>query len=525
MMRKLNQKGSFIIWFTLSFALLGTFIGFAVDFGRAYLQKARIARLVDAAAIVAAKVVQGQTGNEAAATMAACDSMTMNGAPVVMINATTCAATQGAPFTANIEYYDAPVQGGPPIRHVRVTGNEPVSTTFLRFLGWMVPGDYSTINVAAIAEAAPERPIDLVIVLDRSGSMSQSNKIVDLKTTVNEFLANNFTGNDRIGMVSFAWRGCGNAAGGDDFAADICQPDVPMDFATSGFINTLKNRVNQLTPNNGATNTMEALRTARVPIAAAFSDPARAATRKVVLLITDGKPTAMRRDTDDACRRNPKTGALVDEWNTFPPNTFPNGCLMEANAASGGQSGRSTLSLGSMTYAYNATIPNIFQETISCFRALSDCVTGSNGVMYEADLIRNCGVGNAACAAAGAHDVLVFAIGIGTINNSQPNASFDKHAKCMLLRAANGTDLLNTGNNSVESINTVCTPPSPSPPYSDGDTYAELLNGWPCGTGPCINSTQEKGKLYIVDQTGNVQTQMRQVFAEIAAILKLRLTV
>ena len=35
--------------------------------------------------------------------------------------------------------------------------------------------------------------------------------------------------------------------------------------------------------------------------------------------------------------------------------------------------------------------------------------------MYEADLIRNCGAGNAACAAAGAHDVLVFAIGIGSV--------------------------------------------------------------------------------------------------------------
>ena len=93
--------------------------------------------------------------------------------------------------------------------------------------------------------------------------------------------------------------------------------------------------------------------------------------------------------------------------------------------------------------------------------------------------------------------------------------SFDKHGKCMLLRAANGTDLLNTGNNTVESINTICTPPPPT--YSDNDTYAELRNFWPCGSGPCINSTQEKGKVYFVDQTGNVQAQMQQVFNDIAA--------
>ena len=119
-------------------------------------------------------------------------------------------------------------------------------------------------------------------------------------------------------------------------AANICQPDVPMADATSANINTLKNRVNGLTTNNGATGTMEALRTARVPIAAAFNDPTRANTRKVVLLITDGKPTVMRRDTDAQCKQNPKTGAVVAAWNS---GSFPNGCLMEANDAYWGTCG------------------------------------------------------------------------------------------------------------------------------------------------------------------------------------------
>jgi hypothetical protein len=516
-MGKLNQKGSVLIFLTLAFALLGTFIGFAVDFGRAYLEKARMSRLVDAAALAAAKTLQGQSGFEDEATRAACDSMEMNGAPVVM-NGTACESTNSN-ATFPVTFFDAPVQGGPPIRHVRVEGHEPMPTTFLRFLGWMVPGDFSKIDVATAAEAGPERPIDLVLVLDRSGSMSGA-KIAALKTTVNEFLDNNFTGHDRIGMVSFAWRGCGNAAGGDDIAANICQPDVAMADATSGHINTLKTRVNLLTPNNGATNTMEALRTARVPIAAAFNDPTRVATRKVVLLVTDGKPTAMRRDTDAQCKRNPMTGAVVAAWNT---GSFPNGCIMEANDAPGGRSGRSTLSNpSSQTYANGSTF---FLNTITCIRSLNDC-TGTNrtnGVLYEADLIRNCGAGNASCTAGGEHDVLFFAIGIGQDTPGlNPNQRFDKYAKCMLLRAANGTELLNSGNNTLESINTICTPPPPT--YSDGDTYADLRNHWPSCTGPCINSTQEKGKVYFVDQTGNVQAQMQQVFNEIAALLKLRLT-
>ena len=257
------------------------------------------------------------------------------------------------------------------MQHVQVTGIEPMPTTFLKFLGWMVPGDFSKIDIAATAQAAPERPVDLMLVLDRSGSMSTI-KIGALKTTVNEFLDNNFTGNDRIGMVSFAWRGCGNAAGDDNFAANICSPDVPMAFADSGFINTLKTKVNALTPNNGATNTMEALRTARVPIAAAFNDPTRVATRKVVLLITDGKPTAMRRDTDAQCKQNPKTGAPVTAWSS---GSFPNGCLMDANDANGGYATRSTLSHGSLT---NANGSSFFLNTISCFRSLHDCDPGGS---------------------------------------------------------------------------------------------------------------------------------------------------
>ena len=172
-MRKLNQKGSFIIFLTLAFALLGTFIGFAVDFGRAYLQKARISRLVDGAALAAAKVLKGQADYEDEATRAACDSMLMNGAPVVISGVGACEGTNGAPLTVSISFFDANVAGGPPIKQVQVTGIEPMSTTFLRFLGWLTPGDFSTLNIAATAQAAPERPVDLMLVIDRSGSMGQ----------------------------------------------------------------------------------------------------------------------------------------------------------------------------------------------------------------------------------------------------------------------------------------------------------------------------------------------------------------
>ena len=154
-MRKLNQKGSILIFLTLAFALLGTFIGFAVDFGRAYLQKARVSRLVDGAASAAAKVLKGQASYEDVATRAACDSMEMNGAKVAMVGGNTCEATTSN-LTVTLTFPDLVVQGGPPIKSVLVTGIEPMPTTFLKFLGWMVPGDFSTIDVSAQAQAGPE---------------------------------------------------------------------------------------------------------------------------------------------------------------------------------------------------------------------------------------------------------------------------------------------------------------------------------------------------------------------------------
>ena len=517
-MRNLNQKGSILIFLTLAFALLGTFIGFAVDFGRAYLEKARISRLVDAAALAAAKALKGQVGFEDEATKAACDSMEMNGAPVAMSGPLSCAATTGAPFTVTLQFLPVAVAGGPPIQHVQVTGIEPMPTTFLKFLGWMVPGDFSKMDVSATAQAGPERPVDLMLILDRSGSMGEvppgsgQNKLQMLKTAVNAFLGNAFTGSDRIGMISFSTRGCGNASGGDDFAAITCQPDVPLTDATSSNITMLKNRVSGLDLSN-LTNTQEALRTARAPMAAVFDDPNRGpVTRKAVLLVTDGKPTVMRIDTNTKCHQDPFDNSSVTGWST---GTFNSGCLMGATATNGSSAFRLTLSNGSQT---NVTSSTLFQHVESCTRSLSSCV-GTNGAMYEANFLRNCGYGNSSCTAGGAHDIMVFAIGIGALS-STPNASFDRNAKCLLARIANANDILNTGTNTLETISGVCT----NPPLmtSDGDRYLDLRGG--CSGACTIDATQEKGKVYVVDTNANVPAQLQQVFNDIAALLKLRLT-
>ena len=490
-MRKLNQKGSVLIFLTLSFALLGTFIGFALDFGRAYLEKARLSRLVDGAALAAAKVLKGQVGLEAAATRAACDSMVMNGATVVM-SGNGCAATAGAEFTVAVSFIAKVVGGGPPIEFVQVLGNEPVQTTFLRFLGFLTPGDYSTINVSAMAEAGPERPIDLMLVLDRSGSMNSTDgsgnpKTVSLKTATNVFLDSNFTSDDHIGMTSFGYRGCaGGAATGDSTTNGDCSPDKPLGSSISSIKTAVTNMVVPSGSNGASTNTMEGLRVANAQITNAINDPTRSSTRKAVLLITDGRPTSSRRFNDTQCHNDPISNTTISP---AIPGSFPNGCIHSVFT-----NGQNEMYWNSLTSFGTGNIISVTQYYKDFVRyARQTAVT-------EANTIRDLA----------GKSVVIYVIAIGKVDPVWGN-SLDFNAKCLLGRIANDPTTVTTNCPNVFTT-------------GDNDTYPDLL---PCKADPasCIDNSQQKGRMFTIDLTGNVQQQLDDVFKEVALLLKLRLTI
>jgi hypothetical protein len=516
-MRKLNQRGSFIIWFTLSFALLGTFIGFALDLGRAYLEKARLARLVDAASLAAAKVVKGQAAYINDATRAACDSMTMNGAPVVMSGGNTCAASQGAPMTATVEFFDLPVNGGPSVKAVRVTATEPMPTTFMRFLGWMAPGDYSKVDVVARAEAGPERPIDLMLVLDRSGSMGETDgagrtKFDALKCALtgqgcvgNGFLGENFTSDDRVGMTAFGKRGCGTGGSGE-FTGDVCVPDKVLGSSTSSIVAA----INGLGL-SGTTNTMEGLRTGKTQIANAFADPARSVTRKVVLLITDGQPTALRLDSITACESDPLTGTPLGG----PAWTDGTGCYFVKRGGSTSASVSDGLTRMTLSNACEEQFVFPNPPGTACGETVSG--TGSPNSLYlhqmqaarnaareEARQIKELGGGNA----------IIFAIAIGPPTHNDATARLDANARCLLAAIANDKALIEDTSTDPQSGS--CNAVYPTP---DQDPHGDLTGGGK----PVFNANHQKGKVFIIDLNGDVQTQLQTVFNEIVAILKLRL--
>jgi hypothetical protein len=515
--RKLNQKGSFIVMLALAFALLGSFIGFALDLGRAYLQKARLTRLVDAASLAAAKIVKGQAAFINDATRAACDSMMMNGAPVVM-NGNSCIASQGKPMTATVEFFDLPVPGGPAVKAVRVTADEQMPTTFIRFLGWLVPGDYTKVNVHARAEAGPERPVDLMLVLDRSGSMGETDgagrtKFNALKCALTGqgcvgegFLGENFTVNDRLGMTAFGKRGCGTGGSGE-FTGDVCIPDKLLGSS----IESIATAVNALGL-SGTTNTMEGLRTAKSQINNAFADPARSTTRKVVLLVTDGQPTALRLDSIAACENDPLTGAPLGG----PSWSDSTGCFFVKK----GGSTSAAVSEGIDRFGLDGSCDEHFgASTIDNSDGCGKTTVGSgspnslylhhmqaarNAAREEARQIKELGGGN----------VTIFAIAIGPSIHNDATARLDANSRCLLAAIANDKTLIENSSTDPQtgSCNAVYSTP-------DQDPHADLT-----GAGkPVFNANHQRGKVFTIDLNGDVQTQLQNVFSEIAAILKLRL--
>jgi len=115
----------------------------------------------------------------------------------------------------------------------------------------------------------------------------------------------------------------------------------------------------------------------------------------------------------------------------------------------------------------------------------------------------------------GEESVVIFAIAIGRPEPDNPQGSFDDNARCLLARMANDP-------NTVFNCDNIFTT------AVDGDTHNDLrIPGAVCTDNPsdCINTSQQQGRVFEVDLNGNVQDQLETIFGEIAALLKLRLTI
>lgn len=243
-----DERGAIIVFMAVILIVVLASAGLAIDLGRGYLEQARLSRAVDASALAAARSLrQGQAIAQAQATAVQRTNGVRNGVGGV---------STSIEFGAN--------ETGESTVTVRAT--RPIPTTFMRVLG------HQTMDLGAMATAAIP-PVDLVLVLDQSGSLGQQGAWDDLQAAATAFV-NNFSDDvDQVGLVSFQIRAADRFLLGPDFRSPISQAISLMQSV-------------------GDTNTGEGLRYAHVQLTGFAVRPEAA---KVVVFFTDGRPTAVRR--------------------------------------------------------------------------------------------------------------------------------------------------------------------------------------------------------------------------------------
>jgi Flp pilus assembly protein TadG len=163
-------------------------IGLAIDGTILYWTKAKLSAAVDAAALAAARSLSvGQTID---AQRASAQSI-----GVQYLNANFPSGWMGVTTqfsTANID----PEEGTNRTRTVAVSASATVPLYFMRILG------HASATVSASGQSS-RRDLNLIMVLDRSGSMSTSHSCAPMVTAAKNFM-NNFSENrDTLGLITF----------------------------------------------------------------------------------------------------------------------------------------------------------------------------------------------------------------------------------------------------------------------------------------------------------------------------------
>lgn len=221
--------------------------GLALDTGRAYIVRSELSRAVDAGVLAGARSLRT---SEAAARKEAFAMARANGVlpedPQTNVKVT---------FGVNADGDNT----------VTMTATRPMRTSLMRLLGkkWVDVGSSATAVVP---------PVDLVFVIDQSGSLGTAGAWDDLQDAARSFVDYFSDDLDQLAVVSFGTRG---------------ETRLPLQ---APFRTAARNQIDRMA-SVGWTNTAEGLQLAHQQLA---SGRARERAVKVVVFFTDGRPTAFR---------------------------------------------------------------------------------------------------------------------------------------------------------------------------------------------------------------------------------------
>lgn len=243
-----NKRGGVLVFVAVGMLTTLVMAGLAIDVGRGYVLKSHLSRAADAAALAAARSLrEGTTEAQQRALSVAAANGVVPGQGTASIS-----------LSFGTNEFDE--------QTVSVTASQDTPTLLMRLIG----EEEMEVQSRAVA-AVP--PVDLILVLDHSGSLGQAGAWDDLQDAVRQFVRHFDDNIDQMGVVSF------NIMAKDEF-----QLDQPFTSAAISAVNGMTSI--------GWTNTGEGLRLAHRQITS--SPNLRNRSAKVVVFFTDGRPTAFR---------------------------------------------------------------------------------------------------------------------------------------------------------------------------------------------------------------------------------------
>jgi hypothetical protein len=220
------RRGQVLVFIVASAGLFLSLAALAVDMIYAYTVKVRLVTAVDACALGAARSI----GLGQAEMNRVVDLLFDSNFPSGFMLSTQ--RSHSAPLITS---------PSPGVRQVQLRGDAVVPTFFMRWAG------YDSLPIAASALAA-RRDVNMVLILDRSGSMKRApggnpgpTAFDDLKAAASDFVSRFDDTTDRVGMVSF-----GSGSHLDHTPA-------------TGFKTGLPGKISSLFSDNSGTNTSDGL--------------------------------------------------------------------------------------------------------------------------------------------------------------------------------------------------------------------------------------------------------------------------
>lgn len=185
--RSSSRRGIAILITAISLVLITFMVALAVDAAFLYLVKAKLSSSCDAAALAAARSLN------VGISLAAQESSARARASA-FFNANFPAGTMNA---QNLAVTITVAESGLRTRTVQVSATLDAPTYFLKLAG------YHKVPVMA-AGTASRRDVNLVLVLDRSGSMANSSSCEPMKDAARAFVDKFAEGRDRLALITYS---------------------------------------------------------------------------------------------------------------------------------------------------------------------------------------------------------------------------------------------------------------------------------------------------------------------------------